>query len=87
MAAAFMFITNLIQDACNKMSVRMTFLFVFPQLPFLDYHRPALITSHLSGRRNTALLKIVFMVSFFLVDPAEVVMEESMDTILYLRGS
>jgi hypothetical protein len=63
------------------------FLIVFSQLPFPDYHRPALITSHISGRRNTGLLKIVFMGSFFLVHPAEVMMEESMDTIFYLRGS
>ena len=37
--------------ACNKISVIVMFLFVFPQLPFPDYHRPALITSHLSRRR------------------------------------
>jgi hypothetical protein len=49
---------------------------MFPQLPFPDNHHPALITSHLSGRRNNVLLKIVFMGSFFLVDPAEVTMEE-----------
>jgi hypothetical protein len=31
----------------DRISVRIAFLFVFPQLPSHNYHRPTLITSHL----------------------------------------
>ena len=57
---AFLFIRKnhyLRQYAYNRISVRMVFLFVFPQLPSTDYHLSTLITSHLPGRRISSCSK------------------------------
>jgi hypothetical protein len=87
MAAAFMLYNRsgipCLQQDISKSDVPVCVLSVaFPRLPSSR-------TYHISyfWKTYSSLLKIVFMRSFFLVDPAEVVMEESMDTIFYLRGS
>jgi hypothetical protein len=84
---SFNIITDLIYHACNKVSVRVMFLFVFPQLPFVQL--PSSSTYHITSfwKTYSSLLIILFIDHFFVIDPTEAVMEESMDTIFYLRGS
>jgi hypothetical protein len=52
-------------------------------------HLPSSHTYHISSfwKTYSSLLIIVFMDHFFVIDPTEAAMEESMDTIFYLRGS